>query len=469
MTTLKEYVEKFIALDGGEGEFFRKGGIKEFLGENLPVFACDDKTLEEIYYFRAYTFAKHIKRIGGGKTVITEFLPDVPWSAEGGAISCPVGHHLRELRWLKNCDGIGRDYISFWCGHTDDLLVYNNWFIYAVWEYCDMTGQMDFAYSLADALIGYFTRFCEMHRAKCGLYKSVDNYDGMELSISSYGIRPTINAYVYGNAYGLGKILAHGGDGRAEAYLQFAEELKRKIEQTLCRDGFCYALPLEEGEEMPRYLPEFSNPNRKYFVKELIGYVPFYFNALSEGQFGMWKYVVDEKTFLSKYGLTTADRSDEQFGFSFPHMCLWNGPVWPFATSQTLTGLSNALKSGGKMPIGREEYTFLLKQYAGSQYRKTERGIRPWIDENLDGETGEWLARKIMYERGAPDKDRGVDYNHSTFLDLILNGLCGADVKDGKPEFKPQASGVSFSVTGLRLAGREYDCEFDGKNFHVTA
>ena len=72
---LKEYVEKFIALDGGEFEDFfdPSKGTYAFLQENLPEFECEDKTLEEIYYFRAYTFSKHIKRSRFGKLIITEW------------------------------------------------------------------------------------------------------------------------------------------------------------------------------------------------------------------------------------------------------------------------------------------------------------------------------------------------------------------------------------------------------------
>lgn len=464
MEILEEYLNRFIAFDGVKRENSRLGAFTEFLKENLPVFTCDDKTLEEIYYFRAYTFMKHLKRMADGRYIVTEFLPDVPWATEG-AISCAVGHHLRELRWLKNGFEIARDYISFWCEHPEALLLYNNWFLYAVWEYCDFTGHMDFAYEKAEDFIGYFTRFRDMHAANCGLYKSFDNYDGMEFSVSAYGIRPTINSYVYGNAYGLYKILDYAGDLRAGEYGEFAAKLKEKIANELYRDGFYYTLPLENGEKVPRLIPDFCNPMPDYSVKEQIGYVPFYFGIPKKEQYGMWKYVVDEKVFLAPYGLTTVDRSSRSFGYYSPHMCLWNGPVWPFATSQTLTGLSNALKTRNLMPIGKAEYTFLLKQYASSQHIRTENGVRPWIDENLDGETGEWLARKIMMKNNASDRERGVDYNHSTYFDLILNGLCGADVKDGVALFEPQAEGVAFTVEGLNMRGKEYRLLFDGTSF----
>jgi len=49
---------------------------KDFLAENIPFFECPDKDIEEIYYFRWWTYRKHIKETPEG-FIITEFLPDV--------------------------------------------------------------------------------------------------------------------------------------------------------------------------------------------------------------------------------------------------------------------------------------------------------------------------------------------------------------------------------------------------------
>ena len=118
--------------------------------------------------------------------------------------------------------------------------------------------------------------------------------------------------------------------------------------------------------------------------------------------------------------------SHPQFKFEFPHMCLWNGPVWPYATSQTLTALAKMFREYGEtaLPIGKKEFCNALKTYAASQYITINSDCRPWIDEDLDGNTGEWLARKELIRSNRRDKMRGKDYNHSTFIDLILGGLC---------------------------------------------
>jgi hypothetical protein len=432
MDLVSFYFNKFSSYDANEPQY--PYCTYAFLRENLPQFSCDDKTIEEIYYFRAYTFCKHIRKDENGKHYITEWL-DVPW--KNVPISCAVGHHLSELKWFKNASQIGKDYIEYWCENQERLLIYNNWFVYAVWEYCLATGNMDFAYAKVADLESYFIQFESMHKSKLGIYKGVDNYDGMELSISAYGLRPTINSYVYANAFGLYKIYEYGRDfEKAQYYKAFAEDLQEKINKQLFIGDFYYNQPIGLWEEMPRLLPRFSNPNQDFSVKELMGYVPFYFGIAKEEHLIAWKYFSDTSVFSAPYGLTTADMSHPQFNYAFPHMCLWNGPVWPYATSQTLTAFAKTLREYDEktLPIGKKDYCAALKTYAASQYISIHSVIRPWIDENLDGHTGEWLARNALFRLDRADKERGKDYNHSTFIDLILGGLCGLSQNaDGAP------------------------------------
>ncbi|MCP4311263.1 MAG: hypothetical protein GY790_08380, partial [Bacteroidetes bacterium] len=84
----------------------------EFLSNNIPLFDCPDKELEKSYYFRWWTFRKHIKNTPGGY-VITEFLPQVSWSGKHNTISCAAGHHFYEGRWLHDTQYLD-NYARFW-------------------------------------------------------------------------------------------------------------------------------------------------------------------------------------------------------------------------------------------------------------------------------------------------------------------------------------------------------------------
>ena len=69
----------------------------KFLQANIPLFECPDKEIERTYYFRWWTYRKHIKQTPDG-FVITEFLPQVGWSGKHNTINCAAGHHFYEGR-----------------------------------------------------------------------------------------------------------------------------------------------------------------------------------------------------------------------------------------------------------------------------------------------------------------------------------------------------------------------------------
>lgn len=149
-------------------------------------------------------------------------------------------------------------------------------------------------------------------------------------------------------------------------------------------------------------------------VREAIGYTPWYFNLPTQGKFdSAWLQISDSKGFSAPFGLTTAERRHPQFRAVFKASCEWNGPIWPFATSQTLTALANYLNANGNNEFVNDSIWFgQLKLYALSHYFHG----RPYIGEYLDEVTGYWLKG---------EQERSRYYNHSTFNDLIITGLVG--------------------------------------------
>ena len=62
---------------------------------------CPDSELELTYYYRWWAYRKHIEKTGAGY-VITEFLRPVNHSTDYNAISCALGLHIAEGRWLHD-------------------------------------------------------------------------------------------------------------------------------------------------------------------------------------------------------------------------------------------------------------------------------------------------------------------------------------------------------------------------------
>ena len=77
---LKNYVDHFNENDKEiYKQFIPNDKAFNFLNVNIPMIDLPDKDIEETYYFRWWTYRKHIKNTEDGY-VITEFLPKVNWS-----------------------------------------------------------------------------------------------------------------------------------------------------------------------------------------------------------------------------------------------------------------------------------------------------------------------------------------------------------------------------------------------------
>ena len=153
-------------------------------------------------------------------------------------------------------------------------------------------------------------------------------------------------------------------------------------------------------------------------VREAIGYIPWYFNLPQSDKFDVaWEQVKDTDGFLAPYGLTTAERRHPLFRTAGCCNCEWDGAVWPFASSQTMTAMANFINNYDQNVVDNSTYFDLMELYVESQYH---RG-RPYIGEYHDEVTGYWLKG---------DQERSRYYNHSTFNDLIITGLVGLRPQD---------------------------------------
>jgi hypothetical protein len=204
----------------------------DFLKANVPRFECPDADIERIYYFRWWTFRKHLARTTNG-WVITEFLPVVPWAGKHNTINCANGHHIREARWLQDRRYV-EDYIRFWF-RKDSRIVYSSWLPEAVRAYCTTIGDYALAKELLPDLIKHYKGW-ETGRIdkSTGLYWQNDNGDGMEGSISGPGYRPTINSYMFANASAIACIADLSGQKELAAeYRDKAAALKKLVQEKL--------------------------------------------------------------------------------------------------------------------------------------------------------------------------------------------------------------------------------------------
>jgi len=389
-----------------------------FLSRNVPIFDCPDRTMQQIYDFRWWTYRKHLRKTPHG-WIVTEFLPDVPWAGKYDSIDCAAGHHFMEGRWILDPQYLD-DYSNFWfTPGGGDPQSYSFWAASAIYQRALVTGDKRQAIRLLNPLVANYSDWERSHLKPSGLFWQSDDRDGMEMSIGGNGYRATINSYMYGDADAISRIAKWAGrEDLAMQYLEKAHALRTVVLERLWD-------PNEHFFKVRR-----DDNSALSTTRELHGYTPWYFDMPpdSADYSVAWGQLMDAGGFYAPYGPTTAERRSPGFGLNYNgHECQWNGPSWPFATSITLTGMANLLNDYHLNVVSKADYFRLLENYAKSQYIRDGNGKgTPWIDEDLNPDTGDWMARSILKASGTWEpKERGKDYNHSTFCDLIITGLVG--------------------------------------------
>ena len=413
-------------------------GASAWMARNIPLFNCPDKDFEEMFYYRWWTLRKHIKRtpVGYG---MTEFLVQRSYADRYNLIACAIGHHVMETRWLRDTTYLHQILNTWYHGNEgkpmQKMVKFSSWNPAAVYEAYKVHGDKDFLLALKPSLEEEYARWQSTNRLDNGLYWQGDVQDGMEESISGgrkkkYA-RPTINSYMFGNAQALAAINALAGDQhKADSYSKEAQQQKSLIENKLWNSNHQFFETMR-GDTLAA-------------VREAIGFIPWYFNMPEAGKYDeAWKQVEDEKGFSAPYGLPTAERRHPQFRSHGTGTCEWDGAIWPFASSQTLTAMINYINNYPQPVVGKETFFKQMKLYVESQHH---RG-RPYIGEYLDETNGAWLMG---------DRERSRYYNHSTFNDLVITGIAG---------IRPQADG-SVEINPLVPAGQwPYFC-LDNVSYH---
>ena len=379
----------------------------EWMEANIPLFECPQHNFEEIFYYRWWSLRKHIKQTPVG-FAFTEFLVERSYSDNYNLIACAIGHHIAESRWLHD-DTYLDQYLKVWYrgnegNPMDRLHKFSSW---TPWEtYQRFLVNQDTAYllDLYPDFVADYERWEEERRLPSGLFWQEDVKDGMEEQISGgrrvKNARPTINSYMYGNAKAIAEMAQLSGDTQVSMlYNAKADTIKNLMDTILWN-------PEMEFYETLREDGNYAG------VREAIGYIPWYFNLPDEDKSIAWNQITDPEGFYAPFGLTTAEMRHPEFRMNGCCKCEWDGAVWPFATSQTLKGMSNLLNDYDQEVVKDTVYFDLLETYVESQYY---RG-RPYIGEYLDEQTGYWLKG---------DQERSRYYNHSTFNDLIITGLIG--------------------------------------------
>jgi len=444
---------------------------------NIPFLDIPDSSIEQVYYYRWRTWKEHLRYTGPSDGWIsTEFLDCCGYAAPYQAINAAAGFHIAEGRWVRD-QSYSDDYIRFWLqgpgqqpqnvnpDAPDWAHEYSFWAATAVLQHAEATGDVAGLRSLQAALVRQYRGWDNHFDPALGLYWQLPVWDAKEYSPAAYessdhfaGVhtfRPSINAYQYGDALAIAQIARLNGDeATAAEYTGRAAALAADAHKWLWdpQRQFWYDIVDE------------NNPaHQRLDTREETGFVPWQFDMTQPGDAAAWKQILDPQGFASPYGPATAERRSPWFMYEARSGCChWDGPSWPYSTSQELTGLANQLDDyPAQNDITPADYVSLLHTFAVTQYRNGT----PYVAEAHDPDQPNWIYDSY---------DHSEDYNHSSFDDLVVSGLIGlrpslGDMLSIKPLAPPAWN--YFALENVPYHGHNITVLYDrdGSRYHAGA
>jgi len=460
---LNKYVQYFNKLDTETVKnYVDNAHAAEWMTTNIPLFECPDSAIESSYYYRWWTFRKHIVQTPDG-FIITEFIIPENWGGLYNTMSDAIGHHINEARWLKD-KKYATDYANFWL-YVDPktpkphLHNFSNWLESSVYSLYLVDLDKPFIQNALPVMNKDYKQWETEKQLPNQMFWQFDVRDAMEESISGSrkdkNARPTLNSYMYGNADAMMKMARIAGvDSLKEKYTAKAAELKKLVQNNLWDDKSKF---FKAFEDKTKTLCE---------SREELGFIPWYFNLPDDNAdyASAWSQLTDDKGFKAPWGITTAERRAPTFRtHGTGHGCEWDGAVWPFATTQTLKGLSNLLTNyKNHKNVSSGVFYDELHKYAMSFVRRGD----PYIGEYQDEKNGKWLKG---------DNPRSSYYNHSGFADLIINDLVGLKPREDNMldiyPLIPQGKWNWFALQNVMYHGHEITVlwDKDGSRYHKGA
>jgi hypothetical protein len=463
-----------------EHETFWDNRDWDWYEESIPFFECPDSEITTTYYYRWELVTKHLT-YGSPQTgyVFTEFIDRPFWSGRYGAISCPAGHQLYEVRWLKDPQ-YARDYAQYWFRTPGaQPRRYSCWIADAVWAVHLVHPDKAFTTDLLRDLAQNYHEWEKSHFVpEVGLFWQTGHDDGMEININSRqtkdtvrgapGYRTTLNSYMFADAQAIAAIARLKSDallstefaGKANALKtnsfaklwdpkrDFFFEMFKQDEE---RDGFIVkagTLTYQTGKYA-------GSPHGR----ELYNYVPWQFNLPETGYESAWKFLMDPNYFFAEYGPTTTERNDPQFQIA-DRCCVWSGQSWPYATTQTLLAMANLLNNYRQQIVSRDDYFRLFKIYT----RTHRKNGKPYIAEAANPDTGLW--------DGHDNYNHSEHYFHSGYTDALITGLIGLRPRnDNTLEINPLAphDWPYFALEDVPYRGHQLAIIWDkaGTRYHL--
>ncbi|KAL2841732.1 Six-hairpin glycosidase-like protein [Aspergillus pseudoustus] len=406
--------------------------------DRIPLFEASISEIQEVYYYRWGLFRAHQRDLGADGFLSTEFINDVGWQTSPWAILInAANYHLREGRWSRD-RRFKEDYANVLFGPNTNPHQFSEVMADGVWQGYLVDGVLEDAASRLEAMQTVYNSWNATldiggYDTSKGLYyiqpltdateytiASIDASGGIDGFTGGNAFRPSINSYQYANALAISKLAALTGDQTlADEYKERAETIKALVQEHLWNSTFEHFI---DRFYVDNEYVTYWDPIRG---RELVGYVPWTHDLPDDEEaFAQaWKHIIDGEKLAGSHGLRTNEPSYEyymrQYRYEGDHPeCQWNGPAWPYQTTQALTALANLLDhyptSSATGIITKADYVAILLQYAQLHYNPSYDGILN-IEEDYNADTGVPIVGLA----------RSPHYFHSGFIDQVITGFVG--------------------------------------------
>ncbi len=402
--------------------------------DNIPFLEVPDTAIQQVYYYRWHVYKEHlvaVPSLNGPGWLSTEFLNSPGYAAPYGGIDAAAGHQIIEGRWVRDQQYV-RGNIDYWLNGpgqyvkpqndsvnpdtSDWAHEYSFWAASAVWQTFLATGDVAFSLRQLGPLETQYRGWDNHFNPQLGLYWQVPVWDATEFSPASYesndayhggpGYRPTINSYQYGDASAIAHLATlANNDVIAAEYGGRAAALKAAMHRYLW----------DPNRNFYFHMNRDNNPSNALLdTREEEGFVPWMFEAAQDSDSAAMGQLLDPSGFATAYGPPTAEKRSRWYMYEAASGCChWDGPSWPYETSQTLTGLANLLIDyPAQSTVTANDYVNLLHTYAATQYKNGA----PYVAEAHDPDYASWIYDSAGHSE---------DYNHSTYIDNVISGFVG--------------------------------------------
>ncbi|SMR46748.1 unnamed protein product [Zymoseptoria tritici ST99CH_1E4] len=435
----------------------------------IPFFEISDKSIQDVYYYRWGVYRAHQRDIGQRGYVSTEFLNDVSWQLSPWAtLNDASGFHISEGRWLRD-RRYADDYIRHMYNGGNDRH-FTDWITDSVWQRYLVDGDTSAITTHLQSMIKIYNQWNDALDTSKGLYWREPLADATEYTISSIdasggkdgfsggdAFRPTINSYQWANAIAIANVADLVGDSStANDFRSRAANLKNRFQTDI------WNTTLEHFIDRYKVSNQYVSYYQPIRGRELAGLVPWMFGMPDNNSKynAAWKHILDTNQLKGSNGLRTGEPSYQYYMKQYRYEgskreCQWNGPVWPYQTTQVLYGIANLLNSYTQTLISKSTYLSNLRTYTKLHYNPNYNNILN-IEEDYEPDK----AGPIVGLARSPH------YFHSGYNDLIISGLVGLRPRaDNTLEVNPlipSDAGISyFRLQDVVYHGRTIAIEWD--------